>query len=290
MHNVPCLCPNCIKEDGQCFNKGFADPWRLINLIPEKGANLQKYQKCKHPDQELCANAEMNSKENTEKTTGMSNNDNANDSSDDELPEISFDDVITNKETHISEVPMTKRVNDGDKIPSPVTDHATDSAADQNVTSSSSCSWLNESEKINRQEFLNPISEQKDIHEKLSEDVELIEICKNVCQEFRLGGENLLKKKKHTPVLIVTDDDIIPDEAYWHSFLTAMQECEDYPTLAQKCREWYDNGLWPLQKRVDASFVQGKDVLDAVAQADMPFDGPSGLRAVFTTGDGNCLC
>ena len=50
VHHVLCLCPSCINEEGECTNSSHADLWRLVNLIPEKGANLRKFQKKKRPD------------------------------------------------------------------------------------------------------------------------------------------------------------------------------------------------------------------------------------------------
>ena len=42
VRNVPCLCPACISEEGTCVNEDHADPWRLVKLIPERGANKKK--------------------------------------------------------------------------------------------------------------------------------------------------------------------------------------------------------------------------------------------------------
>ena len=47
---VPFLCPPCIEDNGkECLNSTHTDPWRLVKLIPEKDANLRKYQKRKRP-------------------------------------------------------------------------------------------------------------------------------------------------------------------------------------------------------------------------------------------------
>ena len=42
---MSCLCPPCITESGICLNESHTNPWKLVNLIPQKGANLRKYQK-----------------------------------------------------------------------------------------------------------------------------------------------------------------------------------------------------------------------------------------------------
>ena len=47
VRNIPCLCPACIADSGECVNSAYTDPWKLVNLIPEKGANKRKYQERK---------------------------------------------------------------------------------------------------------------------------------------------------------------------------------------------------------------------------------------------------
>ena len=42
VRNVPCLCIPCIKDEGQCLNSEFTDPWRIVDLIPLKGSNPRK--------------------------------------------------------------------------------------------------------------------------------------------------------------------------------------------------------------------------------------------------------
>ena len=53
VRKVPCLCEACIKEEGECLNKEYTDPWKLVKLVPEKGANKRKYQKRVRPDAHL---------------------------------------------------------------------------------------------------------------------------------------------------------------------------------------------------------------------------------------------
>ena len=50
VRHVPCLCGPCISEQGECVNSSHTDAWRLVNLVPEKGANLRKYGKRQRPD------------------------------------------------------------------------------------------------------------------------------------------------------------------------------------------------------------------------------------------------
>ena len=51
------------------------------------------------------------------------------------------------------------------------------------------------------------------------------------------------------------------------------------------------NILPPVKPRVtDVRFSPMLDTIDYVAQSEIPVDGPSSLKAVVTTGDGNCLC
>ena len=45
VRHVPCLCRLCIVEQGTCCNAEHADPWRRVDLKPQRGANMRKYQK-----------------------------------------------------------------------------------------------------------------------------------------------------------------------------------------------------------------------------------------------------
>ena len=95
VRNVPCLCPPCISEQGCCYNHAHVDDWRTIKLIPQKGANLKKYKKRKQPDtgiSQKCVQEEVAAQE-----------------SDDELPEITFEEPESAK---IVQKSVTETVTD----------------------------------------------------------------------------------------------------------------------------------------------------------------------------------
>ena len=101
---------------------------------------------------------------------------------------------------------------------------------------------------------------------------------------------NVLKETATPPETNVTDSvEDIPDDIYWHSLLTAMQESKDFHSLQCQVEEWYRAGLRPLKPRVMVTFRPGVDAVNSVAQKEIPHDGPVNLRAFLTTGDGNCL-
>ena len=81
---VPCLCPPCINEEGVCLNSDYTDPWRIVDLIPEKGANLRKYAKRKRPDEHLRTRHE----ERIISNSPTEEIDNTDPESDGELPDI----------------------------------------------------------------------------------------------------------------------------------------------------------------------------------------------------------
>ena len=120
---VPCLCPPCIADSGECLNAGCTDPWKVVQLIPEKGANLWKYQKHKHHYAQVCeTEAHQNNPKCSENRPNDNNNDNNNEDldSDGEQPEISIDFEVEDikKKKRTKEMPKTNSKT--------VTDHVTD--------------------------------------------------------------------------------------------------------------------------------------------------------------------
>ena len=94
---VPCLCPSCIKDEGECYNSEHTDPWRIVNLIPQKGSNLRKYAKRKRPDEEVrnkaapCIELELDANEELRNATECIQLERESDDADDELPDIKLD-------------------------------------------------------------------------------------------------------------------------------------------------------------------------------------------------------
>ena len=95
------------------------------------------------------------------------------------------------------------------------------------------------------------------------------------------------KLKKITPEDITYE--LIPYCVLWASILSALQACTDNIELENLAYS-LKVVLPPLAGCVKAMFDAEKDRIDEVTQADIPIDGPMMLTAVFTEGDGNCLC
>ena len=48
--------------------------------------------------------------------------------------------------------------------------------------------------------------------------------------------------------------------------------------------------LPPLQKKNEVHFRPDHDYIDPTAKSTLPNDGPQDMHAVWTQGDGNCMC
>ena len=176
VRSVPCLCLPCIQDKGVCLNASHTDPWKLIHLIPQKGANRRKYKKCKCPDADRMSNVQ------TKKANKVSDEQimtaplpdkcevEVDVNSDDEIPEISIDFDVTEELKKCEAVKNTEQKSSSRNLPNRVTDHETDHEADHvqgEPLVQKSCSWKNISEEIIVEDFFN--SEDKD------QDIEIVE-------------------------------------------------------------------------------------------------------------------
>ena len=141
-----------------------------------------------------------------------------------------------------------------DAVSVTVTDTVTDMHTD-------SCTWLNQDENANS-------DEEEEIHD-VNSPVDV--------------GHELLKPKD-----ILSRKEDIPDSVLWHSVLSALEECADFNQLVQLSSE-LKQVLPKMKPRKEAVFSPECDVIDQVAQKEIPLDGPVHLKAIRTTGDGNCL-
>ena len=273
VRNVPCLCPPCIKEEGQCWNEEHTDPWREVDLIPEKGSNLRKYDKRKRPDHQIIQQNEEN-------------NDNGR-SSDEELPDIIFEDhrvqrrTRRNRKESVTEIPQ----NNVTETVTEINQEPVESARNNE----SPKEWRSVAEEITQSDFISSGGTTSDF------DHELINLCETSSEEFRLSSDNILIGNKnignHSIDLCNLDMDV-PDEVYWDSILSAMQSCQDFHQLVNLVLEIKEQGIndRPLQPRKESFFVEGLDMIDDVAQSEIPLDGPTHYTAIKTNGDGNCFC
>ena len=303
VRKVPCLCPPCIEDDGrECLNAEYTDPWKTVNLIPKKGSNKRTYEKRKRPDAGIRDAREAGVDQENENLGESSNaqNENAIESSDDELPDIIFEDEKLNrlrekmKNRKRQEKPVTDRVTDqarsSDHVTDRVTDHTTQHATgietERNKNMERKCSWINIDEEESNEETC---PESRHSQESNSSDIEIIGIYERGSKEFQMAGENtfpVAKEKISVEELIKNN---VPESVIWYSIITAMEKCTTFPDLVQMCHE-LKGSIPQIQKRIPAEYNSTCDNLDLIAQEEIPLDGPVMLRAIKTIGDGNCLC
>ena len=317
VRHVPCLCMPCITEEGDCLNSSHTDPWREVQLIPERGANLRKYQKRKLPQPRRNRERKMEKEqENTERSECISYNEdqevkgisysgdaeqqqqerisfneNENDveaiiidSSDGELPDIVIEEKLEKRvqakknKKNRSNIEKNKKPSEGKNAQESVTDTVTDTA----------CTWMADGEEMNNEEFANIPSSQ------LNEEMEIIEICERGSKEFKMCADNMISSITSADLselseLNRSDMADIPHSILWPSLLSGFQSCTDYNQLETMVNDLKDK-IPSLSPRENSSFCPEKDTIDDVAQKEIPKDGPTHLTAVWTIGDGNCLC
>ena len=282
VRNVPCLCPPCIKNNGEeCLNSLFADPWRDVKLIPTKGANKRKYQKRKRPDADLQQSSiPVIAAENKEESEES-------EIDDDELPDIVFvqqEKTTKKKKSNLRKKSVTDHVTD--RVTDRVTDHvAHDVAASKKAGAgkpSEKCTWVNEEiqqEEIEIEEIIFP-----------NDEVEIIDLCSRASREIDMAQENASGR--------VTDLDLnglldllssdIPESVIWESISSALYSCTTDTMLEEMAQE-VEIRLPVLASRKESHYSPEKDQIDSVAQGEIPIDGPCSLKAIQTYGDGNCL-
>ena len=110
-------------------------------------------------------------------------------------------------------------------------------------------------------------------------------------KEFQLASENILTVSVSKPTTFINAlkaCEEIPEEVLWHSVLMAFQSCTDFEQLKEPVHE-INEYIPPLPECVVAEFRPESDLIDCVAQVEIPLDGPVHLKAILTDGDGNCL-
>ena len=145
--------------------------------------------------------------------------------------------------------------------------------------------------EIKESDFLTPTSSPKEL---IQNETEVINLCQAASEEFQMSTDNMLMASAQmtnvTELYAELDNVEISDEEYWLSILTAMESCHDYHELVKFVDDLNKKGLCPLEVRNDGKYEAGLDRIDKVAQLEIPLDGPTMLKAIYTYGDGNCLC
>ena len=269
VRHVPCLCPPCIRDDGsECLNAEFTDPWRTVKLIPEKGANLRKYQKRKKP---------VPKETPIPVDTGCTCDD---EESDEDLPDIQMDFDIRKRTRSVAQ--KSKENATSSKS---VADAPSNSA--QEINEERHCTWVSVAEEITANDFMS--SEHSSQKSQESDDIEIIEVCERGSKEFKLAGENNIRTQSNVVAVDKLAYENIPEDVFWLSILLALENCRRGDALDQLAHELHGR-LPPLKPRQRAVYDPVADTIDNVAENEIPLDGPTSLRTIKTIGDGNCLC
>ena len=277
VHSVPCLCLPCIEDNGEeCLNSAHTDPWRLVNLIPSRGANLRKYQKRKRP--EVAQIIQEKEKEKSVTDHLQENTENQDIESDDES-EITIDyaDQEPNKRRERTHSASSNHVTD-------VTDSETDKRPNAG-NDGNPCAWRNINEEIGHDSIL-PSENIEDL------GLEEVEMCERCSKEIELAGDNLftvsVTPTEKFDLCTALQNDEIPECLLWTSILSAFQSCTDFDQLKKLVND-INELLPPLKERVDVTYCRHVHQNDTVTQSEIPMDGPVSRIAVQTIGDGNCL-
>ena len=280
VRTVPCLCPPCISDDPEtiCMNSSHTDPWETVNLIPQKGANKNKYKKRRWPDQDV-----IDARNREQQETPQTQNESVSvisytpeeTSDDNENEDITFQmDKLEEKLRKRNQERFAKRREERRKrenAKNPKRGNVTDSVTDFSGKASTSeiqaekvptHTWV--SEEITEADFISSQSE------KDNSDIEIIEIIEKNLKEFSLVGENILPKYHGYTDVTEMVKEMVPDSILWISLLSAIDEAKDFNNVIQMCRTF-------------------KERIPALKPRVIPVDGPITLKAVKTIGDGNCL-
>ena len=305
VRHVPCLCPPCITEEGECLNSSHTDDWKVVNLIPKRGANLQKYMKRKRPDAHIICEMEEDdvtshdpsSEKSYKNDSGTTTNNNSDDDDDAEIESIVFEnesEKTVQKNKNQKEIETSKKENRENHVTD--TEHVTDTVTDpqgnllKEVHNQQQCSWINHVEQVSTDDSI-ICDEPADA--EINQELEILDICSRTSKEFALHTER--SSTNITTDEIVNADDImkletIPEHILWPSILSACEACTDYEQLVQVVQELKEK-LPPLKPRnMEVTFSSITDRIDLVAQEEILHDGPRHLKACCTLGDGNCLC
>ena len=146
------------------------------------------------------------------------------------------------------------------------------------------CTWVNLAEEITSDDFKTPSTSSQDSNS----DIEIIALCEDASKEFEFSAENMLVVSNEKILLDEILKKDIPKSVFWSSILSAFQSATTYQQMEDLAKE-VSAYLPPLEPRIEVRYNPGMDNIDLIAQAEIPMDGPSMLRAILMTGDGNCL-
>ena len=251
--HVPCLCTPCITEVGQCLNASHTDPWKLVNLIPERGANLKKYQKRKQPDVHMITEQEKNSRAQNPPTckvplvdtakkapnTRNASSDEESDDNDDDLRSIIFHGV---PEDNVNTKNNSKSAIEENAVTD--TENVTDTQSAAAIPTNRECSWVNPVEEVNADDLID--TEEIPENVEIDQDLELIDICSRASKDFELASNIVTLSNLEDTFTLLKDildlntNEEITEEVLWMSLLSAFDSCTDYEQLLKIVMEIKD--------------------------------------------------
>ena len=159
-----------------------------------------------------------------------------------------------------------------------------DGSRNENGNTQETCTWINEKEKEDLEDLATgEIPDGED-------DCDIIEVCEKRSKEFMMSSGNHIPTAGNSADFIKDIfDESVPYNVFWSSILLALENCRDDQQLINVCNDIKER-LPEMKPREHAEFSRIGDIIDRVAQAEIPLDGPQILIAIQTVGDGNCLC
>ena len=259
IRKVPCLCPPCIKDDGQkCFNYKHTDPWQEVKLQPK---GRRKFTKKKNP----CRNEEniLDNEETPDESTEEgrvnkeasedlhpSQNDTSSENSDEECVDLTC--VHNERGNNVRDIfiDLTKLQN---KHVQPWSDSDPDD-------------FLTENDEIYKNDELPDLPEEH--------------------------SGNLQSKKVDSilPTFEGLESNDIPKEILWSSLLSTMERCNTFEDLKEVVADMKQRIPRVKRRKGEVCFNGYTEYVDATAAADLPTDIDQDVHPIWIRGDGNCLC
>ena len=255
IRSVPCLCNACLLENGEeCKNSHYTDAWQEVDLLPAKGDSSKKHFKQKHPKDYVSVQriSMQNVYEEEENVP------------DDVLPVMQIDNEA---EDVIDLTGMPKNTSHSKQ------DGQSNLLIDLMEGATNECRPTYE------------IVEEGDlIIEKDSHNIRPSSTYKQCNREVEIIGYSKQNK------LIPHDSTFIPNDIYRESVLGALEHCKTDIEMYAVAKEISQNMPKLRKHNKNVHFSPECDFIDAHATATLPEDAPQDVHAIWTQGDGNCMC
>ena len=251
---IPCICPHCIKEDGQqCLNFPYSDPWKEVKLCPIKGEGRRKHMKRKDP-----------------RDFGLRTN---------------IKTQTTVEESDMPEVVITRIENEPDELSD--TEVAHEDFIDLTETSDRGRQENNASDKI-----VDLTEKNLECVDNVEEVITVEDVEDRHADSLMVERERrkLSKKSTYLPTFDNVSHEEVPDDIFWESVLCTFESCEDYNELEEVARRINSENITPIRPRnLNSRYCPSVHRIDSVAASMLPSDCPQDVHPARTRGDGNCL-